>query len=66
MEKRVLTQAEVSMLIEGRGTFTEFNQPGMSLKKQGLIDVTPIEFHRFQWSINENGKEALSLSLSGA
>lgn len=59
-----LTEAQTSMLIEEEGSFTEFSQTGMSLKESGLIDVSPIDDHRFKWSITDKGKAALVSKLT--
>lgn len=60
MSSQSITEAQASMLLEGKGGFTEFNQSGMSLKEAGLIDATPIDDHRYKWEINQEGKTALA------
>lgn len=59
MATQQLTPAQVSMLIDEKGVFTEHNTVGMSLKEKGLIDTKPLDIHRFEWDINHQGRQAL-------
>lgn len=63
MKSVSLNQAQISMLIDGSGVFTEFNQAGVALKDAQLIDTSPAQLGRFEWKINEQGKVALAQSL---
>ena len=59
-QKLKLTPAQLELLKERQGSFTDSYKPGMRLIELGLIDVRKPKIGNLTWKINEAGEAYLA------
>jgi hypothetical protein len=60
IQKVKLTPAQITLLVERKGTFKESYKPGMKLIELALVDASKSRFGVYSWVINAAGEAFLA------